>query len=149
LNKPKLLFEKIEDEVINKQVQKLMDTKDQMEKGEVEVKAAKELISYDDFMKMDIRVGEILTAEPVPKSNKLLKFTVDTGIDQRTILSGVAKYFKPEEMIGKKVTVLVNLAPRKIMGIESQGMLLFAENGDGSLHLVTPADLAENGGGIS
>ena len=107
------------------------------------------MITYDDFMKMDIRVGEILTAEPVPKSNKLLKFTVDTGLDQRTILSGVAKHFTPEEMIGKKVTVLTNLAPRKIMGVESQGMLLFAENENGDLKAVTPDELSENGAGIS
>lgn len=148
LGKPELLFEKIEDEVIEKQVQKLMETKEANEETP-EANPQKETINYDDFMKMDMRVGEILTAEPVPKSNKLLKFTVDTGIDKRTILSGVAKYFKPEEMIGKKVTVLVNLAPRKIMGVESEGMLLFAENADGKLMAVTPADNSENGAGIS
>ncbi len=146
LGKAELLFEKIEDSVIEKQVQKLMDTKTS---NEASVTPSKETIEFDDFMKMDLRVGEILTAEPVPKSNKLLKFTVDTGIDKRTILSGVAKYFKPEEMIGKKVTVLVNLAPRKIMGIESQGMLLFAENQDGTLEAVTPASGSENGATIS
>ena len=113
------------------------------------VSPQKEEIAFDDFMKMDMRVGEILEAEKVEKSNKLLKFKVDTGIDQRTIVSGVAKHFTPEEMVGKKVTVLVNLAPRKIMGIESQGMLLFAENEDGSLKAVAPAGDAENGAGIS
>ncbi|MDW3195560.1 MAG: methionine--tRNA ligase [Cytophagales bacterium] len=149
--KAQLLFEKIEDAVVQKQVQKLMDTKAQNEKeaAGVTVAPAKDEITYDDFMKMDIRVGEILEAEKVPKSNKLLKFKVDTGIDQRTILSGVAKHFTPEEMIGKKVTVLVNLAPRKIMGVESQGMLLFAENEDGSLKAVAPDTDAENGAGIS
>ncbi|MFY0687526.1 MAG: methionine--tRNA ligase [Cyclobacteriaceae bacterium] len=149
LEKPTLLFEKVEDEVIEKQVQKLMDSKAANAAKEVEATPQKELISYDDFMKMDLRVGEILTAEPVPKSNKLLKFTVDTGIDKRTIVSGVAKHFKAEEMVGTKVTVLVNLAPRKIMGVESQGMLLFAENADGGLKAVTPADDAENGAGIA
>ena len=98
---------------------------------------------------MDLRVGQVLTAEPVLKSNKLLKFTVDTGIDKRTIVSGIAKHFTPEEMIGKKVMVLVNLAPRMIMGIESQGMLLFAENKEGSLKAVVPDAAASNGAGIS
>lgn len=151
IEKAQLLFEKIEDSTVEKQVQKLMDTKAQNEKeaAGVTVAPAKEEITYDEFMKMDIRVGEILEAEKVPKSNKLLKFKVDTGIDQRTILSGVAKHFTPEEMIGKKVTVLVNLAPRKIMGVESQGMLLFAENEDGSLKAVGPDTEAENGAGIS
>jgi methionyl-tRNA synthetase len=90
-----------------------------------------------------------LTAEPVPKSNKLLKFTVDTGLDQRIIVSGVAKHFSPEEMIGKKVTVLLNLVPRKIMGITSQGMLLFAENEDGSLKSIAPDTNATNGAEIN
>tara|TARA_B110000977_G_scaffold102289_1_gene133767 strand:- start:124 stop:504 length:381 start_codon:yes stop_codon:yes gene_type:complete len=126
-----------------------MDTKEENEAAAVQITPVKEEINYDDFMKMDLRVGEILTAEPVPKSNKLLKFTVDTGLDQRTIVSGVAKHFSPEEMIGKKVTVLLNLAPRKIMGITSEGMLLFAENEDGSLKSVAPDTTATNGAGIS
>lgn len=151
IEKAPLLFEKIEDQEVEKQVQKLLDTKAMNEKETTapQVSPEKDEITYDDFMKMDIRVGEILEAEKVEKSNKLLKFKVDTGIDQRTILSGVAKHFSPEEMIGKKVTVLVNLAPRKIMGVESQGMLLFAENEDGSLKAVSPAEDAENGAGIS
>ncbi len=151
LNEPELLFEKIEDKTIEAQIQKLMDTKKENAEtsGDAETSPQKELVSYDDFMKMDLRVGEILTAEAVPKSSKLLKFTVDTGVDKRTIVSGIAKYFKPEEMIGKKVTVLMNLAPRKIMGVESQGMLLFAENADGSLKAVTPAEDGENGAVIS
>jgi methionyl-tRNA synthetase len=144
-----LLFEKIEDEVIEAQIKKLMDTKEENEAAAVQLTPIKEEINYDDFMKMDLRVGEILTAEPVPKSNKLLKFTVDTGLDQRTIVSGVAKHFSPAEMIGKKVTVLLNLAPRKIMGITSEGMLLFAENEDGSLKSVAPDTTATNGAGIS
>ena len=144
-----LLFEKIEDEVIEAQIKKLMDTKEENEAAAVQLTPIKEEINYDDFMKMDLRVGEILTAETVPKSNKLLKFTVDTGLDQRIIVSGVAKHFSPEEMIGKKVTVLLNLAPRKIMGINSQGMLLFAENEDGRLKLVAPDTSATNGADIS
>jgi methionyl-tRNA synthetase len=148
LKKAGLLFEKIEDNTIEDQINKLLATKQSMEKAS-NITPQKEVMTYDDFMKMDLRVGEILTAEPVPKSNKLLKFTVDTGIDQRTIVSGIAKHFKPEEMIGKKVTVLANLAPRKIMGVESQGMLLFAENVDGSLKSVTPGGEAENGATIS
>ncbi|MFT6135087.1 MAG: methionyl-tRNA synthetase [Cyclobacteriaceae bacterium] len=146
--KADLLFEKVEDDVIEKQVQKLAATK-QSETQATKLASIKPAMTYDDFMKMDLRVGEILTAEPVPKSNKLLKFTVDTGIDQRIIVSGVAKHFTPEEMIGKKVTVLANLAPRKIMGVESQGMLLFAENEDGTLKAVSPDGAAENGATIA
>lgn len=146
-----LLFEKIEDTDVEKQVQKLMDTKkaNEAENAPKIVVPQKENIQYDDFVKMDLRVGEIKTAEAVEKSNKLLKFTVDTGIDQRTIVSGIAKHFTPEEMIGKKVVVMANLAPRKIMGIESQGMLLFAENADGKLCAVSPDLQAENGASIA
>ncbi|MEM9325983.1 MAG: methionine--tRNA ligase [Bacteroidota bacterium] len=144
-----LLFEKIEDEKIEQQIQKLMDTKAANEAEAPQVSPAKDGITYDDFMKMDLRVGEILEAAPVPKSNKLLQFKVDTGLDQRTILSGVAKYFNAEEMVGRKVLVLTNLAPRKIMGIESQGMLLFAENAEGELKAVTPEAEAENGATVS
>ena len=151
IEKPILLFEKIEDKTVEGQVQKLMDTKkaNEAEAAEPNLTPAKDEIVFDDFMKMDLRVGEILTAEKVEKSNKLLKFTVDTGLDKRTIVSGIAKHFTPEEMVGKKVVVMSNLAPRKIMGIESQGMLLFAENADGSLKAVSPADASENGATIS
>ncbi len=150
INQQELLFTKIDDEVIEKQIQKLKSSKEaKKDSKQTNITPMKEEIQFDDFMKMDIRVGEILSAEPVPKSNKLLKFTVDTGIDKRTILSGVAKHFSSEEMVGKKVTVLANLAPRKIMGFESQGMILFAENEDGSLISVTPSDTAENGATIS
>ena len=132
------------------QVQKLMDTKKANEAATgPKVKPAKELVTFDDFQKMDLRVGEIKTAEKVEKSDKLLKFTVDTGLDTRVIVSGIAKHFTPEEMIGKKVVVLANLTPRKIMGVESQGMLLFAENADGALKAVSPNEKAENGAGIS
>jgi len=151
LSKGALLFEKIEDTEIQKQIDRLMETKEANEKAEETIPVAplKDEIAFDDFMKMDLRVGEILSAEKVEKSNKLLKFTVDTGVDKRTILSGIAKHFSTEEMIGKKVVVLANLAPRKIMGVESQGMLLFAENHDGVLKAVAPDQEAENGAGIS
>ena len=151
LEQPVLLFDKIEDETVAAQVNKLMETKKANEAAAYvpEVSPAKEVASFDDFMKMDLRVGEIKTAEKVEKSNKLLKFTVDTGLDVRTIVSGVAKHFTPEEMIGKKVMVLSNLAPRKIMGVESQGMLLFAENADGTLKAVSPDQAAENGATIA
>lgn len=145
-----LLFEKIEDELVEKQVQKLMDTKEaNQSESTSSVAPAKKEITYDDFMKMDLRVGQVKTAEKVEKSNKLIKMTVDTGLDTRTILSGIAKHFSPEEMVGKKVVVLTNLAPRKIMGVESQGMLLFAENNDGELKAVTPDNSAQNGGTIA
>jgi methionyl-tRNA synthetase len=146
LGKATLLFEKIEDDIINKQIEKLKNTKKSMEEQEAKTVAAqKEETSYDDFVKMDIRIGTILEAEAVPKSNKLLKFLVDTGIDQRTILSGIAKHYKPEEMVGKQVTLLANLAPRKIMGYESQGMILMAEDSDGALRLIQPNASVNNG----
>ncbi len=137
-NKPELLFEKIEDKVIEAQLQKLQDTKKANEIAESVAKPVKENIEFDDFSKMDIRVGTILEAEKVAKTKKLLKLLVDTGIDKRTIISGVAEYYKPEDLIGKQVSVLVNLAPKKLRGIESQGMILFAENADGSLVAVSP-----------
>lgn len=147
INKAELLFEKIEDDVVEKQVNKLLETKKMNEKENAvpEVSPMKDEIVFDDFVKMDMRVGEIKTAEAVEKSNKLLKFTVDIGLETRTILSGVSKHFTIEEMIGKKVVVMANLAPRKMMGTESQGMLLFAENSDGKLVAVNPGSDAENG----
>jgi methionyl-tRNA synthetase len=151
MNEAELLFEKIEDKTVEQQVNKLEETKkmNEQENSVPEVQPMKEAIVFDDFMKMDLRVGEIKTAEAVEKSNKLLKFTVDMGSETRTILSGVAKHFSPEEMIGKKVTVMANLAPRKIMGVESQGMLLFAENSDGKLVAVNPGKEAQNGAVIA
>ncbi|MEM7514314.1 MAG: methionine--tRNA ligase subunit beta, partial [Bacteroidota bacterium] len=139
--KAPLLFEKIDDEIIEQQIGKL-GTK---EEAAVNVAPAKEEITFEDFQKMDIRIGTILEAEKVPKTKKLLKFKVDTGLDVRTIVSGVAEFFKPEEMVGKQVPVLVNLKPRTIRGVESQGMLLFAEDSEGILHLVSP-DTEPNAG---
>ena len=144
-----LLFEKIEDDVIEKQVKKLQESKRMNELENAKVPALKETIQYDDFAKMDIRIGTILEAEKLPKSDKLLKFLVDDGFEKRTILSGIAKHFSPEEMIGKQVTFLANLAPRKMMGIESNGMILMAENRDGSLALLQPHKEVWNGGQVS
>lgn len=150
INKASLLFEKIEDQEIEAQVNKLLETKKMNEKEAAPAgPPLKDTIGFDDFLKMDLRVGEIIKAEKVEKSNKLLKFTVDIGLEQRTILSGIAKHFSAEEMVGKKVTVMANLAPRKIMGIDSQGMLLFAENSDGKLVAVHPNNDAENGAAIA
>ena len=144
-----LLFEKIEDDTIEKQVKKLQDSKQMNELENAKVPALKETIQYDDFAKMDIRIGTILEAEKLPKSDKLLKFLVDDGFEKRIILSGIAKHFSPEEMTGKQVTFLANLAPRKMMGIESNGMILMAENRDGSLALLQPHKEVWNGGPVS
>ncbi len=109
----------------------------------------KDETNYDDFMKMDLRVGEILTAERMPKTDKLMVMTVDTGIDKRTIVSGIAQHFTAEELIGRKVTVLANLAPRKLRGVESQGMILLAEDPEGKLVFVNPDDAVVNGATIA
>ncbi|MFN7329921.1 MAG: methionine--tRNA ligase subunit beta, partial [Bacteroidota bacterium] len=149
LGAPTLLFEKIEDEVINAQIKKLNDNKKAMELANQPAEPAKPEISFDDFQKMDIRVGTILQAERVEKSKKLLKLQVDTGIDTRTVMSGIAEYFSPEEVTGKQVTILVNLAPRKIMGVESQGMILMAADKDGKLRLLQPNEGVSPGATVS
>lgn len=141
---PDFLFEKIEDSDVEKQVQKLLDTKEENQKNEA-VNPQKEEISYDDFSKMDIRVGTILEAEKVPKTKKLLKLLIDTGIDRRTVVSGIAEHYQPEEIIGKQVNVLVNLAPRQLKGITSQGMILMAEDNKGNLRFVAPDAKVNNG----
>ena len=138
VNKPSLLFEKIEDQVIEAQINKLLDTKKANELAQAVANPAKENITFDDFGKIDIRVGTVLEAEKVAKTKKLLKLKIDTGIDQRTVVSGIAEYYKPEDLVGKQVSILVNLEPKKLKGIESQGMILCAENADGSLSIVTP-----------
>jgi methionyl-tRNA synthetase len=144
-----LLFEKIEDETIEKQVQKLLDAKRMNELEGKTVAPIKENIQFEDFAKLDIRIGTILEAEAVKKSKKLLKFLIDDGLEKRTILSGIAEHFSPEEMIGKQVTFIANLAPRMMMGIESQGMILMAEDKDGSLSLLQPHKEVWNGAGVS
>ena len=133
-----LLFEKIEDATIQAQIDKLLATKKANEMASVKAAPAKENIQFEDFMKMDIRVGKIIAAEKVAKTKKLMKLTVDTGIDQRTIVSGIAEHYTPEEVIGCQVSVLINLEPKPLKGIVSQGMILMAENADGTLSFVSP-----------
>jgi methionyl-tRNA synthetase len=148
INAASLLFEKVEDETIAAQVQKLADSKKQNELDNVAaVEPAKAETSFDDFSKMDIRIGTIVEAERIPKTDKLLKLLIDTGIDKRTVVSGIAGSYKPEEIIGQQVSILVNLAPRKIKGIESQGMILMAENNKGELSFVAPTRPDMNNGG--
>ena len=138
LGEPELLFEKIEDEVIEKQLQKLADTKKANEEASYQAAPIKPEVSFDDFEKLDIRVGHILNCEKVKKSKKLLKFTIDDGSGvERTICSGIAAYYEPEQLIGKDVLFVANFAPRKMMGIESQGMILSAVNFDGSLNVTS------------
>ncbi len=149
LGESALLFEKIEDEVIEVQIKKLFDTRKKMELESQPATPAKPEVSFDEFSKMDIRIGKILKAERVEKSKKLLKLQVDTGIDTRTVMSGIAEHFEPEDIIGKQVTILVNLAPRKIMGVESQGMILMASDKDGSLKLLSPGSETSPGSVIS
>ena len=138
LNKPELLFEKIEDSVIEAQVQRLLDTKKANEEANYKAKPIRENIEFDDFMKLDIRVGTVLECQKVPKADKLLQFKIDDGLETRTIVSGIAQHYKPEELVGKQVCFIANLAPRKLKGIVSEGMILSAENNDGSLAVVMP-----------
>lgn len=156
INKATLLFDKIEDDAIKFQIDKLEATKalqltvSSTEEETVSVlKPIKDVITYDDFAKLDLRVGTILTAEKVEKADKLLKLTIDIGVEVRTVVSGIALHFKPEEIIGQQVTLLANLAPRKLKGIESNGMILMAEDKDGKLIFVQPSTLATSGSTIS
>lgn len=151
INPAALLFSKIEDEAIGKQIDKLNATKEANE-----AKAAAEAVpnaplpqkeecTFDDFMKMDIRTATVLEAVKVPKTDKLLQLTIDTGIDKRTIVSGIAEHYTPEEMVGKQICILANLAPRKIKGIESKGMILMAKDENGKMKFVTPQQALDNG----
>src|SRR6478609_9441522 len=149
LCEPRLLFEKIEDDVIAGQIKKLNDKKNAMELVSLPVDPAKPEVSFDDFSKMDIRIGKIVKAERVEKSKKLLRLQVDTGIDVRTVMSGIAEFFSPEEVLNKQVTILVNLAPRKIMGVESQGMILMAADKDGTLRLLQSSEVVSPGSMVS
>jgi methionyl-tRNA synthetase len=146
LNPSSLLFEKVEDDIIEAQIAKL-DAKKQaaLPVQNTEILAAKENINYEAFATMDIRLGTIMTAEKVAKTKKLLKLTINTGIDERTVVSGIAEHYEPEAIIGKKVSILVNLEPREIKGIMSQGMILMAEDADGKLTFVSPADDLHDG----
>ena len=146
INEAQLLFSKVEDETIQAQLDKLEATKKENENMNKEVDPQKDTITFDDFTKLDMRVGTIIEAEKMPKAKKLLVLKVDTGLDIRTIVSGIAESFSPENIIGKKVTVLVNLAPRALRGVESEGMILMTENADGKLVFVNPdEDGVENG----
>ena len=140
LREPRLLFEKIEDAVIQEQLDKLARIKKLNESAAAGLEPAKNQVTYDEFNKMDIRIGKILSAEKVPKTDKLLKLTIDTGLDTRTIVSGIAEFFKPEDLPGKQVCLLANLAPRNIKGIESRGMILLAEEPDGKLVFIIPEE---------
>ncbi len=155
INPAELLFAKVEDAEIEAQVKKLADAK---AANEAAAKAAagkpapapqKDECSYDDFMKMDIRTATVLEAVRVPKTDKLLKLTIDTGLDTRTIVSGIAEFYSPEEMVGKQICILANLAPRKIKGIESKGMILMAKDESGKMRFVTPQETVDNGATIA
>ncbi|NQY09635.1 MAG: methionine--tRNA ligase [Flavobacteriales bacterium] len=158
INEAKILFPKIEDAEIEAQIQKLENTKmnnessaakaKEDEEKSMEKSAVKEEVAFDDFMKMDIRVATVLECKKVEKADKLLQFLLDTGVDQRTVVSGIAKHYNPEDLVGKQVSVLMNLAPRKIRGVVSNGMILSAENSDGSLKLISPYEPVDNGSSI-
>ena len=145
LNKSELLFSQIEDAEIEKQIQRLADIKKQNEMTQSTAKPRKENVSFDDFTKLDIRVGTILEAEKVAKTKKLLKLLIDTGIDKRTVVSGIAEYYEPENIIGQQVCLIANLAPREIKGIMSQGMILMAENANGELIFASPVKNVKEG----
>jgi len=149
INEASLLFEKIEDDVIQRQIEKLQRTKEQNIAKSTTVEPQKANITYDDFSKLDLRIGTILEAEKVAKTKKLMKLLIDTGIDKRTVVSGIAEYFEPEQVIGKQVTLLANLEPRNLKGIESQGMILMAEDADGTLKFVTPEVKVVEGSKVS
>ncbi|MBC7866002.1 MAG: methionine--tRNA ligase subunit beta, partial [Gloeobacteraceae cyanobacterium ES-bin-316] len=156
LREPQLLFRKIEDEEITQQVQKLKEgliksvvNNMETENKPAEETAAKEIIQFDDFAKIELKVGTITAAEKVEKADKLLKLEVDLGVEKRTIVSGIALHFDPAAIIGKQVTVVTNLAPRKMRGIESNGMILMAEDADGKLKFINPDEAVGNGSGVS
>ena len=140
-----LLFEKIEDAAIDAQIQKLEDTKKANEVNLYKPEAVKENVSFDEFMKLDIRVGTVLECQKVPKADKLLQFKIDDGMGGRTIVSGIAQHYNPEDLVGKQVCFIANFPPRKLKGIESQGMILSAEDANGRLVVISPSDLVTNG----
>ncbi|MDD4847179.1 MAG: methionine--tRNA ligase [Bacteroidales bacterium] len=148
LNEAELLFVKIEDAEIEQQVNKLLETKKANQMAAVKANPSKELIDFEDFAKLDIRCGTILEAVKVPKAKKLLQLKVDTGIDQRTVISGIAEYFEPEQIIGQQVSIVFNLAPKNLRGVESQGMILMGEDADGKLVFVSPTQKIKEGSEI-
>ncbi len=140
-----MLFSKIDDETIERQIEKLHKTRQEIEKAHVTAAPLKENINYDEFSKIDIRTATVLEAEKVPGTSKLLKLKIDCGTDIRTIVSGIAEFYEPEKLLGKQILVVANLEPRTIRGIESKGMILMAEDSKGNLSLVTPETKTENG----
>ena len=149
IGKAELLFAKIEDSEIQVQLDRLEATKKANELENREAEPQKETITFEDFQKMDIRIGTIVEAVKVKKAKKLLQLKIDTGLDVRTVVSGIAESFSPEEIVGKQVSVLMNLAPRKIRGVESQGMILMVENAEGKLEFVTAGGKVPNGMAVS
>ncbi len=145
INESDHLFTKISDDQIEFQINKLLKTKESNKEENITIAPQKEIVNFDDFTKLDIRTATIIEAEKVPKTKKLLKLTVDTGIDKRTIVSGIAEFYKAEDILNKQVHVLINLEPRKIKGIESQGMILTAENSKGDINFIIPDEKTENG----
>ena len=146
IGQPELLFEKVEDSVVAAQLQKLEDTKKANQLNAWKPADVKPVVSFDDYMKVDIRVGTILECQKVPKADKLLQFLIDDGMQKRTIVSGIAKYYtKPEKLVGKQVCFIANFEPRKLKGVVSEGMILSAEDKDGRLVLLTPSDLVAPG----
>ena len=149
LNKAELLFEKIEDAAIEAQIKKLQDTKKQNEINEKHAEPVKELVDIEQFGKLDIRVGTVLECAKVPKSDKLLQFKIDDGMGGRTIVSGIAAYYKPEDLVGKQVCFVANLPVRKLRGVESNGMIISAQDADGSYIVISPSHKVANGSQIS
>lgn len=148
LNPAEYLFEKIDDETVARQIKKLEDTKKANLIATAEAAPAKETVTFEEFQKMDLRVVTVLAAEKVAKTKKLLKLKVNTGIDVREIVSGIAEYYEPESLVGKQVLMLVNLAPKNIKGVESRGMILMAENADGALSLMIPQKAVKEGSAV-
>jgi len=148
INAPEYLFEKIEDEVIAAQLKKLEDIKKANQMANAEVEPAKDDISYDDFQTMDLRVCTVLAAEKVAKTKKLLKLKVDTGVDVREVVSGIAEYYEPEALVGKQVLMLINLKAKEIKGTLSHGMVLMAENANGELSLLQPQKEVKPGSSV-
>lgn len=145
LNKPSLLFEKIEDETIQKQLDRLENIRKENEENNYKANPIREEVSFEDWSKLDIRVGTVLECTKVPKADKLLQFKIEDGLETRTIVSGIAKFYKPEELVGKQVCFIANFAPRKLKGIISEGMILSAEGHDGTLSLITPMGMLKSG----
>ncbi|MDE6309939.1 MAG: methionine--tRNA ligase subunit beta, partial [Muribaculaceae bacterium] len=145
LGEAELLFEKIEDETIKAQTDRLARIKEENKVSQWQPAPQAPDVDFDTFMKADLRVGTVVECEKVPKADKLLRFLIDDGGEKRTIVSGIAKYYKPEELVGKQVVFIANLPPRKLKGITSQGMILSAENADGSLTVISPSAPATPG----